>query len=97
MKRIDMIINKAVEENILEELSLLELDGHYTLTTPVHGVGGSGPRMGSATWPEENSHILMIIPDEQLPSVRSAFTAVKQRFPNMGMKCYISSNIGELI
>jgi nitrogen regulatory protein PII len=96
MKKIEMIVNRAVEEDILEELSLLELDGHYTLTSPVHGTGRSGPRKGSSVWPEENSHILLIIPDEQLTFVRSAFLAVKDRFPGMGMKCYISTGIEEL-
>ncbi|MBI9105329.1 MAG: hypothetical protein JEZ04_01210 [Spirochaetales bacterium] len=97
MKRIDMVINRAVEEDMLEELSLLELDGHYTLTAPVHGVGRSGPRLGSSVWPEENSQIMMIIPAEQLPAVRSAFLKVKGNFPGMGMKCFISSGVEELL
>ena len=55
MKRIEIICDVTIEEELLSSLGKVEGIGGYTNISPVRGMGNHGPRMGDHVWPEENS------------------------------------------
>ncbi|GAB1483277.1 hypothetical protein MASR2M78_20930 [Treponema sp.] len=59
MKRVEIIANRSVEEDLMEAFLAAGIAQHYTKYPIVHGVGSSGPRMGDSIWPEENFAIIV--------------------------------------
>lgn len=86
MKRIEIVVNQAVEEEVIQ---LLTDHGHgesFTYTHPVFGRGGSGRREGSAVWPETNSLFVVYTNDEVGDAVLAGVDHLKERFPKEGIK-----------
>jgi nitrogen regulatory protein PII len=65
MKAVMIIFNQANTERVEYMFDKLEIRG-FTWLTDVKGRGSETgePRMGTHTWPEMNSAVLTIIPDE---------------------------------
>jgi len=88
MIRIEIVANNSVEENILEALAKEQAGKFYTKIPNVLGVGSSGPRMGDAVWPEENFALVIWCEEEESKAVQRAIAAVKQKFPDEGIKLF---------
>jgi hypothetical protein len=88
MIRVEIIANHSVEENILEAFQAEGVAKYYTKFPTVFGVGSSGPRMGDAVWPEENFCIAVWCEKEEAESIERALAAVKQQFPDEGIKLF---------
>ncbi|MDR3160572.1 MAG: hypothetical protein LBU28_03050 [Spirochaetaceae bacterium] len=88
MMRIEIIANHSVEENILEALEEEQAGKYYTKFPMVYGVGSSGPRMGDAIWPEENFALVIWCEEEEARRIARAVAAVKERFPDEGIKLF---------
>jgi hypothetical protein len=88
MIRIEIIANHSVEENILEALAEEQAGKYYTKFPTVYGAGSSGPRMGDAVWPEENFALVIWCEDEEARRIARAVAAVKERFPDEGIKIF---------
>ncbi len=88
MKRVEIIANRAVEEDLLEAFKRVDVAKQYTKFPVVHGVGSSGPRMGDAIWPEENFALVIWCEEIEAEKIREAVAAVKVRFPNEGIKVF---------
>ena len=88
MKRVEIIANQSVEENILEALAKNEVGKFYTKYPNILGVGRCGPRMADAIWPEENFAIVIWCEDEEARSIEQAISLVKEKFPNEGIKVF---------
>jgi nitrogen regulatory protein PII len=67
MKAVFIVFNQAHTERVEYILDHMEIRG-YTWWSDVKGRGsGSGePRLGTHTWPEMNSALLTIIPEEMV-------------------------------
>ncbi|QGY46673.1 hypothetical protein GM418_24335 [Maribellus comscasis] len=67
MKAVFIVFNQANTERVEYMLDKLEIRG-YTWWSDVMGRGSETgePRMGTHTWPELNSAILTIVPDEKV-------------------------------
>lgn len=91
MKRVEIISNQAIAEDILDALEAHGLGDHYTLVNHVYGRGKKGSRLGSSLWPEENCYYLLYLEDDQAVQVKSIIAVVKEKFPNEGTKCFLSS------
>lgn len=67
MKAVFIIFNQAHTERVEYMLDRLGIRG-YTWWADVQGRGSETgePRMGTHTWPEMNSALMTIIPDEQV-------------------------------
>ncbi len=67
MKAVFTAFNQAHTERVEFILDQMEIRG-YTFWNDVHGRGThtGEPRQGTHTWPEMNSALLTIIPDEQV-------------------------------
>jgi len=88
MIRIEIIANHSVEENILEALAEEGAGKYYTKIPNIFGVGGSGPRMGTAVWPEENFALIIWCEREEALGIKRAIDAVKKKFPGEGIKLF---------
>ena len=95
MKRVEIITNQAIAEDLLESLEAHGVAEHYTIIPHVHGRGKQGTRAATALWPEENCIYLLFIEDQQVQKVRDSVKGIKAKFPNEGTKCFISDLISE--
>jgi hypothetical protein len=88
MFRIEIVANHSVEENILEALKEEGAGKYYTKFPNVFGVGGTGPRMGDAVWPEENFVLVIWCEEEEARAIGRAVASVKEHFPGEGIKVF---------
>jgi nitrogen regulatory protein PII len=95
MKRLEIIANQAVEEDIIE---VLESVGHgeaFTYFHPVYGRGKKGRREGSPVWPETNVMFLVYLDSETAYAVIAKMKDLKEVFPAEGIKCWLGDGPGE--
>jgi nitrogen regulatory protein PII len=88
MKRIEIIANRSVEDNIHEVLREEGVAQFYTELPIVHGVGAKGPRMGDAVWPEENFMMVVWCDEDEARRIKKAIEPVKTRYPGEGIKIF---------
>jgi len=88
MIRIEIIANHSVEENILEALAKENAGKYYTKFPSILGVGSTGPRMGDSVWPEENFGLVIWCEEEEARAIGRAVAAVKEKFPDEGIKLF---------
>ncbi len=91
MKRIELIANRSVQDEVIDGLESAIPDFFYTLVPVVHGRGRQRRRLGSATWPEENFLIIAYVDDEDAEAVNSVIAELKARFPIEGIKLFTLS------
>jgi nitrogen regulatory protein PII len=89
MKRVEIIANRSVQEDILDALEPRIPGFTYTLIPVVHGRGKNNYRLGTATWPEENFIIIAYLDDDIVPSAEEAVKTVKEKHPGEGIKLFI--------
>jgi hypothetical protein len=85
MKRLEIIANKSVQENILQSLETHIEEFSYTLIPVAHGKGKAGSRLGTAIWPEENCMIISYLTDQQAAAAKSLVAAIKANFSREGI------------
>ncbi len=88
MYRAEIIANQSVQDDIIEVLEEYIPDILYTITPLVNGRGGNDYKLGSTTWPETNFMMISYIEDSQKDRVRSIIKAVKEKFPDEGIKLF---------
>jgi nitrogen regulatory protein PII len=88
MKRIEIVANRSVEDNVQDALREQGLAKFYTKIPVVHGVGAKGPRMGDAVWPEENFVMIVWCEDDEARKIAAALEPVKEHYPNEGIKVF---------
>lgn len=96
-KRVEIIINQSVEEDLRDALNELAPPPFFTRFSPVYGKGNSGPREGSPTWPESSNCYLLFLGEEQIEPLKEAVQSIKERFPSEGIKCFISAGAEEVL
>jgi hypothetical protein len=88
MKRMELIANHSVEDELMGALERAITNFYYTLIPNVHGRGKSAYRLGTATWPEENFMVISYLEDPGALLAEAAVAAVKLRFPGEGIKLF---------
>ncbi|HTX74412.1 MAG TPA: hypothetical protein VMC79_16390 [Rectinemataceae bacterium] len=88
MRRVEIIANRSVEEDVMEALAAARAAEHHTLFPIVHGAGRQGRRTGETVWPEENFCLVVYCEEEEERRIREAVAAVKLRFPHEGIKVF---------
>jgi hypothetical protein len=91
MKRIEIIANKSVEEEIINELDMDIPNFLYTLIPVVHGKGKNAYHSGTAIWPEENFMLVSYVDDDSADKASMAIKRIKQKFKGEGMKLFTMS------
>jgi UDP-N-acetylglucosamine 2-epimerase len=88
MKRIEIVANKSIEENIVESFKQHQVSPFYTVIPVAHGEGKSGPRRGDHIWPEENVIFILYCSDEEADKAKESVRYLKERFPDEGIKVF---------
>lgn len=88
MKRVEIIANHSVEEDLMEALASAGLAKAYTKIPVVHGFGHSDPKMGDAVWPEENFILLAYCEEAEADRMAAIVAELKLKFPHEGIKVF---------
>lgn len=91
MKRIDIICNNSIFEDVQELLLELRVKA-YTKIENVHGVGTEGQKWGDAVWPQENFIMTIYCGSDSVSEIVDGFRALKTRFPTEGLKLFLSDS-----
>ncbi len=87
-KRIEIIGNRSVEEEIFEKFREKNIVNYYTKIPVVYGCGNSGPRMGDHIWPEENFMIIAYCDEDEARQVEEVIREIKKYFKDEGLKLF---------
>jgi len=90
MKSIFIVYNQTNTERVAYMLKHLGIRG-YTQWQDVMGVGSETgePRMGTQTWPEMNSALMAIVPDEKVKEVLDAVRRLDKRNEEVGIRAFV--------
>lgn len=88
MKRIEIIANRSIEEDMFEAFDKVGIAQHYTKVPIVVGVGNSGPRMGDHIWPEENFMLIVYCEDDEAAAIHREIEKLKEFFETEGIKIF---------
>lgn len=90
MKSVFIVYNQANTERVEYMLDKLEVRG-FTMWEDVKGRGSNEgePRMGSHTWPEMNSAIMAIVPDEKVEPLLEAVKKLDNINLEVGVKAFV--------
>ena len=92
MKRIEIIANNSVEEDILKELTLSVKNFMFTKINGVHGIGNTEPKMGNNIWPEENFILIIYCDNEEETNIRQVIEKLKKIHTIDGIKYFVMGN-----
>jgi hypothetical protein len=90
MKRLEIIANQSVREELIEEIETAMPDVEYTMIPIVHGKGRRKRKEGTRTWPETNFYLLVYLDEEGLAAAEAAVKDITRRFPDEGIYAAIS-------
>jgi hydrophobic/amphiphilic exporter-1 (mainly G- bacteria), HAE1 family len=90
MKRLEVIANQSVKDELLEALGSAVPELEYTLIPTVQGSGRSKKKFGTRTWPETNFLLVSYMGDAGALEAKAAVADVARRFPGEGIYAAIS-------
>jgi nitrogen regulatory protein PII len=92
MKAVFVIFNQANSERVQYMLDRLGIRG-YTWWEEVQGRGSidGEPRYGTHTWPEMNSAVITMIPEEQVAPLLEAIKKLDNRNKEIGVRAFVWS------
>ena len=82
MKRLELIANRSVENEIIEALDSNIQDFYCTMLPQIHGKGKTKYRLVTATWPELNFLLISYLDDENTARAAAAIQAVLPDSPS---------------
>ena len=90
MKSVMIVFNQANTERVEYMLDMLEING-FTFFEEVQGRGTNGgePRRGTHAWPEMNSCVMTIIPDEKVAPLLEAIKKLDKRNEEVGVRAFV--------
>jgi nitrogen regulatory protein PII len=90
MKAVLVIHNQAQAERVEYMLDRLKIKG-YTRWENVQGRGTEtgDPRMGTHTWPEMNSAVLVVLEDERVEDLLSAVRKLDAVNEEVGIRAFV--------
>ncbi|MFP3090023.1 hypothetical protein LQZ21_06810 [Treponema sp. TIM-1] len=94
MKRMELMANRSVEEEIINALEVGIGNFFYTLLPVVHGRGKTQYRLGTPTWPEENFLLISYLHDRDAEAAQSVVVEIKNCFPQEGIKTFFIDSDG---
>lgn len=97
MKAVMVVFNQANTERVEYMLDKLEIRG-FTWFNEVKGRGSETgePRMGSHTWPEMNSTVITIVPEESVERLLIAVKKLDEINKEVGVKAF-TWNIEQIV
>jgi len=89
MKSVMIVFNQANTERVEYMLEMLGIRG-FTFFEDVQGQGSQDgePRRGTHAWPEMNSAVITIVPDEKVDPLLEAVQKLDARNKEVGVKAF---------
>jgi len=89
MKAVMIVFNQANTGRVEYMLDVLGING-FTFFEQVQGRGTNGgePRRGTHAWPEMNSAVLTVVPDEKVAELLESVQKLDLRNPEIGVKAF---------
>ena len=91
MKKIEIIISQAIEEDLLKMLEARNLAGFYTKTGGVTGCGNTSPKMGDPVWPQLNSRFMFVADNDKVESFKKVVSLLRNRYPDDGVFAVVTN------
>jgi hypothetical protein len=88
--RLELIGNRAVEDDLYDLFRKQELNPFYTKLAEVQGFGDSGTRRGDHIFPEENFLLIFYCDETVAASITEVVRELKLIFPGEGIVLYRS-------
>ena len=90
MKLILLVLNQALEDEVLKMLEDSDVRG-YTKINDVYGQGSNKgePHLGTHVWPEINTLIFTVVPDEKVDLIIKAIEILNLRFEEEGLHAFV--------
>ncbi len=88
MVRLELMVNRTLEEDFHDRLKKREIDLHYTKLVGVQGAGAAGLRRGDPVWPEENFLLICYCEEDQAQRLKDVVEGLKRDFPNEGIAMF---------
>jgi len=88
VKRVEIVANRSVQEDLMEALAETDAAKHYTLIPAAHGAGRHGARTGEPAWPEENFILFTYCQEEEAQAISQVVARIKEAFPEEGIKYF---------
>ena len=88
MKRVEIVANRSVQEDLMEALAEAGVARHYTLIPAAQGAGRQGARTGEPAWPEENFILFTYCDEKEALTIAEVVSRIKAIFPAEGIKCF---------
>jgi len=85
MKRLELIANQSVQEEMIQTLEAGVPGLRYTLIPVAHGRGPDDWKLGTTVWPEENFVLFTYQEDEVVETLLALIAEVKAQFPKEGI------------
>lgn len=96
MTRIEIVMDQTVEDIFIERIHETGERVAFTLVRGALGNGESGPRMGTAVWPEVNSLFVMYVDEEGLEGIKKILADMRTAHPHNGISAFLAPNATEL-
>jgi hypothetical protein len=90
MKKLELIANQSVKDELIGALESALPDIEYTLLPIVQGKGRQKRKDGSRTWPETNFLLIGYMVEEDAAKASAAIVEVRKRFPAEGIFATLS-------
>ena len=89
MKSVFIVFNQASTERVEYMLDMLEVRG-FTFFEQVQGRGTNTgePRRGTHTWPEMNSAVMAVVPDDKVQPLLDAVRKLDMRNSEVGVRAF---------
>jgi hypothetical protein len=85
MKRLEIIANQSVHDELIDELERSLPEMEYTLLPLVHGKGRRKRKLGTRTWPETNFLLICYMDEVCAEKASAAVSSLARRFPDEGI------------
>jgi hypothetical protein len=88
VKRIEIIANRSVQEELFDLMTRSGVGASYTLVPQVHGAGQSEPKQGDNVWPEYNFMLIVYCDEAEAAGIVEAVRELKRIFPDEGIRLF---------
>lgn len=90
MKSVFIVFNQANTERVEYMLDMLSIRG-FTLWENVQGRGSAtgDPHRGTHAWPEMNSALLTVVPDDRVQEILTTVQKLDKRNEEVGVKAFV--------
>lgn len=88
LKRVEIIANQSVQEEILGGIETAIPGVLYTMIPVVHGKGSEDRKLGTSTWPETNFLLITYVSASDEDKIMHEVENVRKKFPTEGIAIF---------